>query len=139
MAGLKPQFNRNQVQGIVDQFQTDIAKKLIRVLQYAGEQFVNDARKKGNYRDRTGNLRSSIGYMITHDGQTIESNFEGLEVGQNKAKELANRLAFEHPKGIALFGVAGMEYSAYVEAKGYDVISGSVVDQDFIVFVLNGL
>jgi len=38
--------------------------------------------------------------------------------------DYANQIKSKY-KGLVLIGIAGMEYAAAVEAKGYDVITGS--------------
>ena len=124
--GLKSLFNGRQMQNIFSQFQERADEKAILTLQYLGEQFVNNARLSGNYTDRTGNLRSSIGYIILKDGVTVDKNFEGKAKGKSKAKSVSSEVASQYPKGLVLIGVAGMEYAAYVEAKGFDVITSSV-------------
>ena len=98
-------------------------------LQYVGESCVRHARNHGSYTDRTGNLRSSVGYVIVDNGKVVErSEFrpvkdapEGGKTGLNYARKLASR----YPHGVALIVVAGMKYAAYVQRKGYDVIASS--------------
>ena len=110
-----------------------LRQALIYNLEYVGEQVVNRARntsEKGHdFTDRTGNLRSSIGYVITVDGQIVSSSDfrpvltgnEGSGVGQSFAKFLAQQF----PTGIALVVVAGMSYAGYVAARGFDVLDSS--------------
>lgn len=107
-----------------------IENGIIKILQYAGEQFVKDARDglnidgafpKGDYTDRTVNLRSSVGYFVLNNGIVISDAIEGTAKGMAAAKTLLNSI---HNKGgYQLIGVAGMEYASYVESKGYNVIS----------------
>jgi hypothetical protein len=91
-----------------------------------GENFVNDARSIRTYKDQTGNLRSSIGYIIARDGNIIQENIEGKAEGRSQAKKIADEVLKENRKGFVLIVIAGMEYAAAVESKGYDVITGSV-------------
>ncbi len=69
--------------------------------------------------DQTGNLRSSVGYLIVHDGRIISKNFELVngrgEEGRSKGESYAEELASQFPSGYALIIVAGMEYASYVE------------------------
>lgn len=110
-----------------------------------GEQVVNHARllpspsaddfKGGitphqpNYMDWTGNLRSSIGYIVAVDGEVVQmSNFEptkGGEEGSAKGRQYAMQLVEQYPQGAVLIVVAGMEYASYVTGKGYDVIDSA--------------
>lgn len=123
--GIRALFTGKQLQNIFETFQNDVENKMLLMLQYIGEQFVNKARLSGNYKDRTGNLRSSIGYIILKDGNVIDKNFAGNQEGVSKGQQVANEVALQYPQGWVLIGVAGMEYAAYVEAKNFDVISGS--------------
>ena len=73
-----------------------------------------------NWNDQTGNLRSSIGYIVTVDGQIRkEGGFEQFAdtgIGSSAGRAYAYSMSSSYPKGIALIIVAGMEYAAYVEA-----------------------
>lgn len=99
----------------------EIENKLIRVLKYTGEQCVNIAREQGSYQDRTGNLRASSGYVIVHNGEIVERSTFEIKESQKLAEEVANRITSR----IALIVVAGMNYAAYVEARGYNVLTSS--------------
>lgn len=106
-----------------------LRRATLRQFAYLGELCVNQARSAGSYRDQTGNLRSSVGYVVSVDGRVVQqSGFSavkgggsGSHSGANYAKQLAGRF----PKGISLIVVAGMNYAAYVSAKGYDVLDSS--------------
>ena len=135
--GLKALFNGNQLNNIFNQFQEKIDDEILKSLQYIGETFVNKARTSGNYKDRTGNLRSSIGYIILNNGKVIDANFTGDNTGQSEGKRVANEVADEYPDGYVLIGVAGMKYAAYVEAKSFDVITGSAPEAAFLKSILN--
>lgn len=137
VGGLKSFFNASQVTGILEQFQRDIDDKTLQTLQYLGEEFVNKARLNDTYKDRTGNLRSSIGYIILYNGEVVDSNFKGKEVGKKKGEDFADEVALAHPRGWVLIGVAGMAYAAAVEAKSYDVITGSAPNSNDIKAILN--
>ena len=45
--------------------------------------------------------------------------------GKYKGRRLAEEVSLSHSGGYVLVGVAGMEYAAAVEAKGYEVVSGA--------------
>lgn len=123
-SGVHPTYKMASVAHYVNQFSLTWDKKVLKVLQKVGEDFVDRARSKSTYRDRTGNLRSSIGFTVYKDGYKIFSDYQGTSIGQTKAKN-ATFQAMHFPTGFVLIGVAGMEYAQYVEAKHYDVISGS--------------
>lgn len=121
---LIPAFLISDVFKRLDEWVDEKNKKIFETLHYIGVEFVNNARKKGEYRDRTGNLRASIGYLIAYNGKIEEQKFTEHETKiktEKKAKEIAKDI-----KGWGLVGMAGMEYAAAVESKGFDVISNSV-------------
>jgi len=123
---LIPGFSQGDIDRRIDRFKVSIEQRIIWTLAMVGEKFVNDARSTRTYQDQTGNLRSSIGYIIARDGVIIQENIEGKSEGRAQAKETANEVLRENSKGFVLIVVAGMEYAAAVESKGYDVITGSV-------------
>lgn len=139
MAGLKPMFNlgaiKNYMQDQIDQ----IVDKSIQALKYKGELFLTRARQSGNYSDRTGNLRASIGYIILQDGKVVDQSFQGKEEGVQKGLAFANEVALDYPKGMVLIGVAGMGYAAAVESRGYDVITGSAPNSNDIKDLLGAI
>ena len=128
---LTAKFTLQQMETYVVQQTKNAARAVLDTYLYAGEQFINNARLSGNYNDITGNLRSSIGYVILQDGKQININFTEAGVGSDGATgvqiglSFAELIAEEYPKGLILICVAGMDYAAAVEAKGRDVITGS--------------
>jgi len=124
--GLSPVTNVLAVSRYMDGFLADQERKAVEALSYAGEDFVNNARGLSTYKDRTGNLRSSIGYAVLKDGEVVKKNLQGTAEGQSKAEEVIAELKGSTIGELALIGFAGMEYAAAVESRGYDVISGSV-------------
>lgn len=137
MAGIKALFNGVQLNNIFEQFQEKVHSDILNTLRFVGEEFVNKARISGNYKDRTGNLRSSIGYIILKDGKIIDKNFEGEKEGKNQGQKVAKEVAEQHPDGYVLIGVAGMQYAAYVEARSFDVITGSAPEAGYLKSILN--
>ena len=124
--GLIPEFSQGDINNRIDRFVLSIEQRIILTLAMVGEQFVNDARNTKTYHDQTGNLRSSIGYIIARDGIILQENVKGTSEGQSQARKIANEVLRENTRGFVLIGIAGMEYAAAVESKGYDVITGSV-------------
>ncbi len=127
--GIGAMFGLNEVKGIFDEFISDVKQKQIEALQYVGEEFVNRARDLRTYQDDTGNLRASIGYIILDNGKVVDANFKKAdgddgETGVLFGYEKAEEVALLNPLGLVLIGVAGMNYAAAVESKGYDVITG---------------
>ena len=95
------------------------------ILHRIGQEAVNWARENGNYTDRTGNLRNSIGYVIFK--HRVDIAFEGNQPAKQNKDVIINLTKDKIPnKGYALVVYAGMEYGIYVEAKGYIVLSGAL-------------
>lgn len=119
---LKCDFNADRAREELKAGAKEIKNKLITAWQYAGEQFLSEARNQpqdhalGFYLDQTGNLRNSIGYYIFDNGQLIH------KAGGNTQGEQAVMSAIKGV-GLEFVGLAGMNYASYVEAKGYNVIS----------------
>jgi len=103
----------------------DVVDFLVFRLQQIGEECVKIAREPhaNDYNDITGNLRSSIGYVVLVDGKPVVNGeakqysgkqgdgAQGVQAGQ----ELLARLQGKYPSGVVLIVCAGMRYAAYVE------------------------
>ena len=91
----------------------------VRALSYLGELCVIEARNRPqeiSWYDRSGNLRSSIGYAIIHNGKILEySDFTQVRQG-NEGVRKGKALIEELSKKFALVVVAGMNYAEFVEA-----------------------
>ena len=125
--GLKPMFNIGAITRQINQFAEERIKEQVLKLSFLGEEFINKARVGGNYMDRTGNLRSSIGYIIIHNGEILNKNFpnpspKGTDT-QNRVDELINEAKSLFNEGLFLVVFAGMEYALYVEKNGKAVLS----------------
>jgi len=95
----------------------------IRALSLLGEMCVIEAKdrpQESSWYDQSGNLRSSIGYVIVRDGKIVTySKFNQVKQGSDgvkEGKELAQELAKKYTSGYALIVVAGMNYAELVEA-----------------------
>lgn len=100
-----------------------VERLTVRALAYLGEQCVKKVRDrsgKESWYDQTGNLRSSVGYVIAKNGSIIQySDFnqvkqgsEGVKTGKELAEELVKRFSNDY----VLVVVAGMNYAELVEA-----------------------
>lgn len=102
-------------------------KVIIKTLIYVGQTCVNEARNNGSYIDQTGNLRSSIGFMVINNGRVVhKGGFQKIKEGSEGLKEgrqFIEKVVSEHSKGIHLIVVAGMNYAAYVEDMGKNVLT----------------
>jgi hypothetical protein len=135
--GITPNFTPADLQRFFDAFLSEIEKQQIRRLQELGEMCVNHARsipKEQGFEDQTGNLRSSIGYMVFVNGVAIHGEYVTVQPkkpkpgviydGAEKGEALAKKVG-ENTTGVCLVVTAGMDYAIYLEAKGRDVITSA--------------
>ncbi len=129
-------IRRNSPKGQFDRYiENCIQQKitaLIQMFNYVGLECVREARTKRRYFDQTGNLRSSTGYCVLYNGTIVhQSAFEAVKPtatqGAVSGRELMNNLIAQNSTGIVLIVVAGMNYAAYVEAKGLNVLDSSEI------------
>jgi 3-oxoacyl-ACP reductase-like protein len=119
-------------------------RRLINMLIYVGKACVNEARDNGGYTDQTGNLKSSIGFMVLNDGLVIQKGgFKLVKKGSKGKKEGAeyiSQLVSQHNTGLVLLVVAGMNYASYVESMNLNVVtSGELLSEQMIPKMLNKL
>lgn len=130
--------------GAVDRYMEEHIERFIRAVEhqfvYAGESAVAVARQSHTYKDRTGNLTSSIGYVVAVDGKvTHESDFNKVldgDQGPAKGRALAQSIAEQFPEGVTLVVVAGMDYAIYVANRGFDVIDSGYLNTRALLPVL---
>lgn len=122
--GIEPMFGNGFVKSTTEQYKHRVERAAIYAFKFLAEGLVSYAIQKRTYEDQTGNLTNSIGYVITYMGR-IEymGGFVGVgDDGAEKGMQLADEIAKRDGKNISIIIVAGMNYAAYVEAKGYNVI-----------------
>lgn len=133
--GITPKFTRRDMDVLFKERLQRIDKAITLALCVLGEKCVNHARDLdpiAGFGDVTGNLRSSIGYVVYRNGSPVKTDFKlksgpkgsgatGYSVGQS----LATEIAAKYPKGYVLVVVAGMNYAVYVESKGRDVLTSA--------------
>lgn len=130
--GIKANFTKDDVRNRFDAFLNEIEKKQIARLQRLGEMCLIEARNNKGYMMQTGALLSSTGYQVFVDGVAVHTQFDaasgaesgaaakGMKAGQTIADTVGKQT-----KSVALVVVAGMNYAAYVEARGYNVLSSA--------------
>lgn len=101
-------------------------------LRQLGEEAVTHAKENKGYHDRTANLKNSISYALYKDGEPImestgkipepDATKEGQEQVEDNLVRYATKDGVVAPKGYTLIVVAGMNYGAPVEHKGYNVL-----------------
>lgn len=150
----------NTILGIVKNIKakTDsLIERCVETFCYVGERCVTEARKVGEYNDITGNLRSSIGYVVLVNGRTwqygkpktyrgrqkvrnskgrlVKSRGDnGVKEGQALLDKLAEEYSGKYAQGIVLIVAAGMKYAVYVEElHNLNVLSSAELLADEIV------
>ncbi len=121
---IKVDFKLKDINVMIDKQIDASIDELIQRMLRIGEECVNTARESGRYRNITGNLRSSIGYIVLHDGELVlygeTERFKGEKGdgsgGISAVKTFLDELILEEHTGITLIVVAGMNYAIYVEA-----------------------
>ncbi len=131
---IKPLFNTGNINKALNDKIQRIETAILAILERRGEQFVQWCRDENTYKDRTGNLRSSLGYFIFKGNNLIGGDIQGNGEGNAKAKETAGEIV-KRPDVYYLIGVAGMNYAAAVESKGFNVISNQSL---MIISLLEG-
>lgn len=128
--GFNPRFTAKEINRDLQNYFDHIHNGIISIMGRVGEEFVSDARQginisgafpKGDYTDQTANLRSSIGYAILYDGAIVATSVSVLDVETGKIvnEVLKNSV----PMKWILVGFSAMQYSSYLESKGYNVIT----------------
>ena len=130
--GLIPRFTQAQFAAELALRLKRIENALIACLKRLGEECVRVARIEGNYIDQTGNLRSSIGFVVVANGIVVDSNFQTANSDQDSkgvatGRTFAEDKARQYRTGYALVVVAGMEYAAAVESRARDVLTSSEI------------
>lgn len=121
--GISSQIQIDEINAQIKRRIEAAEKVIINTLKYIGEMCVNEARNNGDYIDRTGNLRSSIGYVVLLNGSIVEENFQKAPRGTDRAKGVSNAQKFvrelmdDSKYGAVLIVVAGMNYASYVETR----------------------
>jgi hypothetical protein len=123
--GIKADFSMRDIDKVLQEEAQRADMLTIRALSYLGEMCVAKIRtgEVSSWNDQTGNLRSSIGYVIVQDGK-IKSlkGFTGNSEGISTGEELAKKLAAQYASPYALIVVAGMNYAELVEARDNKVV-----------------
>ncbi|WP_426291976.1 hypothetical protein ACN9ML_18255 [Dyadobacter endophyticus] len=141
--GVRPTFKLSDIRAKLEADAKRIEAAILFNLQYLGEECVTLARNLDTYKDQTGNLRNSVGYVIAKNGRVVKNNFrksasvstadksgkaktkKGSGDGVKTGEALALDILLESKRGYALIVVVGMNYAEHVEMMGYDVLSSA--------------
>lgn len=126
---ITPRFSKEALKAYVYGKRDKLLKATEEAYKEACRKMVVRAKQTNTYKDQTHNLRSSIGCVLFHNGVEVYSYFgdgnqnpEGENTGHAYARKIAEEAGNETFVAVV---VAGAGYARYVEAKGYDVITGS--------------
>lgn len=134
--------NGKEIARFISSVRDSANKAVLHFLTAVGEYCVGYARDSGLYTDRSGNLRSSVGYIIFKGKEEVsysgfDSNANNAEpnkrdglTGANQGLEYARSLVSEVSADYSLIFVAGMFYAEYVEKKGYDVLIATEIEAE---------
>lgn len=130
--------NRTDIDRIAARLQASrerARKAALRRLAYIGEAAVVKARERGSYTDRTGNLRSSVGYVVLDDGKQVRqgkpAEYKNASDGPKQWRKLTDAVRSQYPSGLVLIVAAGMHYAAYVEnIHGRDVLASAELEAE---------
>ena len=110
-----------------------IQREYERIFSYIGEDAltrIRDRTPEESWFDRTGNLRSSIGYAIYDHGKSVfSSDFKVVKngiYGAGIGKKMVESLASKYARTFVLVIVAAMDYADFVEAmENKDVLAST--------------
>lgn len=139
--GLEANFDFVGINKKLIEAQVAVSNAIIENLMILGEECLNEVRNNGSYMDDTGNLRSSTGYFVVKDGDIVDyGGFKKVKQGSDgveAGKSLIDQVIDNYNSGYALIVVAGMEYAASVESKGFNVLtSGEILAKTKIPTIL---
>ena len=122
--GIKMTTPMSEINALFEAETKRVDELTIKSLESLGKDCVEEARDRAqeeSWFNQTGNLRSSIGYVVVAHGEIVRrSGFETVlsgSEGSMTGRKLAEELSKNYPSGYALIVVAGMHYAGYVEAK----------------------
>lgn len=135
---IKRNFGQQVIDDYINNFVETRVQRIILELQRVGETCVGIARTNHKYKDQTGNLTSSIGYLIAVDGIVhTMSSFEAVSAtggeGSTKGKDFIQEILRKYRKGIVFIMVAGMPYATYVNAMGLDVFDSAEINANKMI------
>ena len=99
-------------------FEDAMFKEILNFLINTGELYISAARINGSYTDQTGILRIAHSYAIYKDGERLAGN-----IGRTETLEMFEQL--KKNEGWQFMVGDGMQYTSYVEGRGYDVCTSA--------------
>lgn len=114
-------FDRKPFDAYMQKMQPIFNQQTAYVLESFVAQLVNHAKESAGYKDRTTNLKTSIGGAVFFDGQVVSMfgfNGETPEaIEQETDMDTLERILSYNPTGFGIVLMAGMHYASYVEDR----------------------
>ncbi len=140
-AGIEKKLSKNVMEILNG---NKFSEKILIAFEQLGKSLIKEAKKRGDYQNRSGGLRKSISAIIMKDNLEYKyihddySTFKVLEqhkddptrnnptkIMENSHSDILDELKnIDAPFKLAVY--VGYWYGIYVEIKGYDVITGTV-------------
>ena len=134
--GVKVTTPKEDVSSVLYSHMARVRAAIVSRLSEIGKLATDWARATGNYTDRTGNLRSSIGYVVAENGTVLSSSSFASVLGASEGPREGRSLAYDiasQSRGLVLILVAGMDYAQYVADKGFNVLdSGELLARKLV-------
>jgi len=134
--GLKPTYDKRQFERELEKSREDFVKQAYSAFFNLGKKAVDIVVADGNYINRTGVLRSSIGCGVFYNGVQVSEYGFFTTFGPESGASLGRKLLYSIGKQnvvrnqVKLVVVAGADYASFVESKeNYRVL---VTGVDFI-------
>lgn len=134
--GIKMITPMSTILGTLKKGKKIVKDEVVEVFANAGDHAVRGARapRGKQYTDRTSNLRSSTGYVLTVDGKPVigggytpvkETGEPGAKAGKAHGSDLAKGA---DANSVSLFVTTGMSYAQYLDARAYDILDTAEAD-----------
>lgn len=144
--GIKANFNMDDLKSYAEKWEENLMEDLKVAFQLACMEVVANAKRVNTYIDQTGNLRSSIGYVIYYNGKEIESSFSAtpaakgakyIQMGKNSKGEKYGHVK-ETPGGTGQDGAEkGLAYARSIanESGNDGFVAVVVAGMEYALYV----
>lgn len=137
---IKLKTSKSEIEKALQEYEANATTDVVDALINAGAKIRSIAINNSSYRDVSGSLRGSIGFVVVVDGRIVHTSEFGVSGSPAEAKAegraYANEVAKRYTKGIVLIIVAGMSYASYISAKGKDVLDSAELSAERVLLAL---
>jgi hypothetical protein len=117
----------SEIDDMLKQVDSFIKDEVVPAMVEAGESAVDYAIQNGEYKNRTGTLRKSNKYLVDKEGLLLYN--DATSVNGEASVDFAD-MVIDPDKVDVVTGTPDgkiVQYASFVEAKGYDVLSGAAL------------